>query len=162
MKDTDYNKLFDFALLRGGLIPINQPAIDLVQQTHESEVLTFKEVTVRDLSFHRCYMSLISYIWGYLPLNFKQKVPKENFYMWLKHLKGQYEVLFEFKDGTKMVQYESISFARMSQKKFEDYIREQLPYIYENVIGAFFSDQQYRDIIDTIEEDYKQFFDKLQ
>lgn len=161
MKDTEFSKLHEFALYRGGLIPINQNAIDLIHQTGEGEILTFQEVTMRDLKFHKCYMSLLAYIWAYLPIIFKQAVPKDKFYIWIKHLKGQYSVLFEFKDGTKLVEYESISFGRMSQKRFEDYVREQLPFIYENIIGQFFKGQQYNDIISTIEEDYRKFFSKL-
>jgi len=49
----------------------------------------------------------------------------------------------------------------MSQDQFETYVKEQLPWIYENVIGAFYSDEIYAGIIDTIEEEYKKFLSKL-
>ena len=161
MKDRDVYKLVDFYNAGGGLLPANQKAHEIIEQSDKGEVISFLEVTQRDLKFHRCYMSLLTFIYGYLPEKFKKQIPKEKFYIWLKHLKGQYEVVFEFKDGTKLVEYDSISFGRMSQKAFENYIREQLPWIYSNVIGAFFDGQIYDSIIETIEEEYKNFLAKL-
>ena len=49
----------------------------------------------------------------------------------------------------------------MSDKRFKEYIKEQLPYIYENVLGAFFSGEKLNDIIDTIEVEYEKFMNKL-
>lgn len=161
MKDKELHKLVDFYNAGGGLLPVNQRAIEIIEQSDKGEVLSFIEVTQRDLKFHRCYMSLLAFIYGYLPGSFKQQIPKDKFYIYLKHLKGQYDVLFEFADGTKMVEYESISFGRMSQKQFESYVRDQLPWIYTNVIGHFFEGPIYDGIIETIEEDYKKFFAKL-
>ena len=94
-------------------------------------------------------------------MKFKDAVPKDKFYLWLKHLKGQYEVLFEFQDGTKLVEYESISFTKMDQIRFKEYVREQLPWIYTEVIGKQFEGAIYDGIIETIEEEYKKFMVKL-
>lgn len=129
MKDTDYNKICEFANVGGGMIPHNVNATELMEQSQRGEILAFQEVTARDLSFHRAYMGLLKYIYDYLPASFRDKVPSDKFYIFLKHLKGQYDVLFTFKDGTRLVEYESIAFGRMSQKRFESYIREQLPWI---------------------------------
>ena len=161
MTDKDFYNLIDFYNTGGGLLPVNQKAHEIIEQSDKGEVISFIEVTQRDLRFHRCYMSLLSYIYDYLPQSFHKKVPKNKFYLWLKHLKGQYEVLFEFADGTRLVEYESISFGRMSQKRFESYIRDQLPWIYTNVIGKFFEGEIYDNIIETIEKDYEKFFAKL-
>jgi hypothetical protein len=106
-------------------------------------------------------MGLLKYIYDYLPASFRDKVPADKFYIFLKHLKGQYDVLFTFKDGTRLVEYESIAFGRMSQKRFENYIREQLPWIYENVIGQFYEEEMYKGIIDTIEEEWERFMMRL-
>lgn len=160
MKDTDVKKLVEFAYISGGWLPINQNAKELTNQTADGEVVSFEEVTSRDLNFHKCYFSLLNYIWGYLPNNFKIAVPKEKFYVFLKHLKGEYEVLFEFKDGTKLVEYESISFGRMSQPAFEDYVREQLPYIYENIIRKM-KPKHADAIIDNIEDEFSKFLNRL-
>ena len=89
-----------------------------------------REMTNRDLSFHRAYFSLLGYIYDFLPSTFKSNIPKEEFYKFVKHLKGEYKVIFTFKDGSKMVEYDSVAMGKMSQKAFEDYIREQLPWIY--------------------------------
>jgi hypothetical protein len=161
MTDKDFDKIQQWLNVGGGLTPYSDNAIELLDQSSKGEILSFIEVTDRDLKFHRCYMSLISYIYDYLPNSFKRKVPKKNFYKFLKHLKGEYEVLFEFQDGTKLIEYESIAFGRMSQKTFENYIRDQLPWVYTNVIGKFFEGEMYNGIIETIEEEYKKFLSKL-
>lgn len=161
MSDNDFHKIMDFAYMGGGMIPVSQNAIELCEQSNKGEVLSFYECTSRDLKFHRCYFSLLGFIYDYLPKSFKSKVEKDNFYKFIKHLKGEYKVLFEFADGTKLVEYNSIAFGKMSQKSFENYIREQLPYIYENVVGKFFEGEMYNGIIETIEEEYKKFLSKL-
>lgn len=161
MKQSEFENLIDFTYVGGGFIPANQNGEELAARCSKGEVITFKEITARDLKFHRCYMDLISTIYDYLPLRFKDAVKKDKFYMFLKHLKKDYKVVFEFKDGTKMVEYESIAFGNMSQKRFEEYIAEQLPFIFENVIGAYFGGEMYKSIVATIEEDYKYFLSKL-
>ena len=161
MKDKDYYNLVEVVNVGGGFLPHNYNAIELHEQSAKGEILTFKEVTWRDLKFHRCYFSLLNFIYEYMPTKFRDKVPENKFYQWLKHLKGEYEVIFEFKDGTKMVEYESISFGNMSQVRFKAFIREQLPYIYENVLGAYFEGEMLNGIIATIEEQYQKFLAKL-
>ena len=161
MTDKDYTKRMDFAYMGGGLIPISPNAIELLEQSDNAEVLSFLEMTNRDISFHRCYFSLLGFIYDYLPNQFKNKIPKDNFYLFIKHLKKQYKVLYVFADGSQQIEYDSISFGRMSQKTFENYIREQLPFIYTEIIGAYFEGEIYNGIIDTIEEEYKKFLSKL-
>lgn len=161
MSDKDLNKLVDFYNAGGGLLPANEKAIELMDNLSSGEVISFKEITARDLNFHRCYMSLLGFIYDYMPASFKKQIPKDKFYIWLKHLKGQYDVIFTFKDGTRLVEYESISFGKMSQMRFKEYIREQLPFIYTEVIGKYFSGEIYNGIIETIEEEYKKFLAKL-
>lgn len=60
-----------------------------------------------------------------------------------------------------LVEYESISFGRMTEARFHEYIKEQLPYLYSNVIGAFFEGERLDDIIFTIEKEYKSFLKKV-
>ncbi len=161
MKKTDYDKLSEWLNVGGGLTPHNQQARDIIEQSSRGEILTFDNKTFRDLAFHRCYFLLLNTIYDYLPKKFKETVSKDKFYHFLKHLKGEYEVIFTFKDGTKLVEYESLSFGRMNQTRFEEYIREQLPFIYENIIGAYFKGDIYTGIVNTIEEDFKKFLSKL-
>jgi len=161
MTDKDFHTLMDFAYVGGGLIPVSANAIELLEQTGKSEVLSFLEVTSRDIKFHRAYFSLLGFIYDYLPSSFKNQIKKDSFYKFLKHLKKEYKILYVFADGSQQIEYDSISFGKMSQKTFENYIREQLPWIYENVIGKYFEGDIYNGIIDTIEEEYKKFLSKL-
>lgn len=162
MKDTDYDNLHEFGATKGGLTAFNQNAIELMEQSVNGEVFTFKEVTARDISFHRCYFALLNHIWSWMPKSFKEKVPEGKFYLWIKHLKSEYKVLFEFQDGTKLVEYESISFRKMSQPEFESYIREQLPWIYVYVIKPMYPvEDNYKMIIEDIETQFESFLDRL-
>lgn len=161
MNNSDFDKLVELCCVGGGWTPANGNAEELLDSMTRGEIVAVREVTQRDLKFHRAYFSLLNFIYDYLPPAFKRKVPKQHFYKFVKHLQGEYDVLFEFKDGTKLVEYQSISFGRMSQKRFEAYIREQLPWIYENIIGAFFEGEIYKNIIETIEMEYERFLQKL-
>jgi len=161
MTDKDFHRLMDFAFVGGGMIPVSANAKELLEQCDKGEILSFLEITNRDLQMHRCYFALLKFIYGYMPESFKRKVSEGNFYLFLKHLKGQYKVLFTFKDGTNMVEYDSIAFGKMSQKTFEDYIREQLPWIYSDVLGTYFEDEMLDGIIETIEDEFKKFLSKL-
>lgn len=161
MNNKDFNKRLELTYMGNGWIPYNETAKELAEQSTIGEVQSFMEITARDLSFHRCYFSILNYIYDYLPKKFQDKVSKKIFYIFIKHLKGNYDVLFEFKDGTKLVEYDSISFGNMSEKRFREYVRNQMPWIYENVIGQFYTGDIYDGIIETIENEYERFFDKL-
>jgi len=161
MKESEYNKLLEFVYKGGGFIPNNSAAFEMAQNCGIGEIITLQEVTARDLKFHQCYFLLLNYIYGILPRKFQESVPVNKFYYFIKHLKGEYEVIFEFKDGTKLVEYESIAFGRMSQKTFQEYVKNQLPYIYENIIGLFYTGDHYSMMIDSIEKEFEKFLSKL-
>jgi hypothetical protein len=162
MKKSEFDKLISFTFVGGGWMPENQNAQDLADQSGKGEIQYFKEVTERDLKFHNCYFSLLDFIYDYLPKQVTEKVAKKKFYNWLKHLKKEYEVIFVFQDGTTMVEYESIAFGNMSQKRFEAYIKEQISWIFENVLRPIYKeDSIYEGITATIEEEYKKFLSKL-
>lgn len=161
MTDKDYAKVIELTYMGGGFIPCNENAINLSETCAKGEVLSFMEVTARDINRHRGYMGLLKYIYDYLPAKFHRQIPESKFYLWLKHLAGNYDVVFEFHDGTKLVEYKSISFARMTEKEFREYIKNQLPFIYENVIGKFFEGEIYNNIIDNIEEEFERYLSKL-
>jgi len=161
MKDTQLSKVINLRWAGGGFLPANQAADDLADQLRNNEVVSFLEVTKRDLSFHRNYMALLGYIYDYLPPKFRNAVPKDKFYFWLKHLKGQYDVVYTFKDGTSLIEYQSIAFGNMSEKRFHEYVKNQLPWIYEDVIGAFYTGEIKNTIIENIEIDFEKFMNKL-
>ena len=106
-------------------------------------------------------MLLLAFIYGYMPKVFKDSVPKDRFYQWLKHFKKEYKVEFTFKDGSQLIEYTSIAFGRMSENEFHTYIKEQLPFIYSDVIGAYFEGEIYKSIVETIEKEFEKFFNKL-
>lgn len=162
MTDKDFDKILEFTSAGAGLLPQNEKAIELIDNTYVGEVISFIEVTKRDLNFHRAYFSLIGYIYDWLPKSFKEKVAKDKFYRFLKHLKGDYDVIFEFKDGTKFIEYKSISFGKMSQKTFVEYVRNQLPFIYGEVIQVLYPDKKDSDkIIAAIEYEFDKYLARL-
>ena len=161
MKTTDYQKLYQFAYVKGGWIPENQKALDLSEQTPEGTVVSFTEATDRDLKFHACYFKLLKYIWDLMPGKFHADVQSGKFYGWLKHLRGEYDVVFEFNDGTKMIEYHSVSFGKMTQIEFETYVREQLPWIYGSVMGLCYKGDQYDRILEDVETEFETFLRQL-
>lgn len=162
MTKSDFDKLIELSYTGGFLFsPVNQNSFDLCNDLGIGELIRVELKTARDYKFHQCYFVLIGFIYDYLPEKFKKKLPKKYFYKWLQTLKVDYEVVFTFNDGKQLIEYNSISFGKMSQETFENYVREQLPWIYENVIGAFFKDEIYDGIINTIENEFKKFLSKL-
>ena len=198
MNDKDYSRLLEFANDGAGLIAVNQNAMELMDQLGKGQSVYFMEETARDIKFHRCYMGLLGYIWDQMPIRFQKQVPKPFFYKFLKQLKGNYDLVFQFKDERKrliirellrihkkelgltrltykaidtlaellgksdMIEYQSISFGKMSQEAFENFVRDQLPWIYSEVILPLFPDEaKYKKIIEDIEETFKSFMKKL-
>lgn len=191
MNKDKFDKLIEFSYTGGRLFqPMNQKAHDICDMAKIGEKIYFHSATERDVKFHQCYFVLLYFIWQYLPDNFHKKVKREKFYSWLKHLKKEYSIVYSFKDRDKqediaafcfdlgisvenaaklaekfgytdMIEYESISFGRMSQETFKNYIREQLPWIYENVLGVYYKGDKYNNIIDTIEHEFEKFLSKL-
>lgn len=161
MKTIEFDKLPQFAVTFPNITPVNLEAYKIVESKGEGEILYLQEVSGRDIKFHRAYFGLVNYIHSYLPKPFQMKIPKDKFYRWLKHLQGDYDVIFEFKDGTKFVEYKSISFGRMNQRQFEEYVREQMPFIYENVIRVLYPDDRADAVIDNIESEFEKFLSKL-
>jgi hypothetical protein len=162
MTDKDYQRLIELTPCGGGFMAANDNAQMLLDSASPGEVITFQEMTNRDVKFHRAYFSLISFIWDWLPASFKKKIPKDKFYTFLKHLRKEYDVVFTFADGSQIVEYQSIAFGNMSQQRFKEYVKSQLPYIYSEVVMVLFPDKSKSDaVIQSIEEEYKIFLSKL-
>ena len=160
MKDTDYHNLIEVTNVTNGFVPYNEKAVELNEQTKTEKILVFKEITSRDINRHKGYMALLNYIYDFLPPTFKNDVPKKNFYKWLKHLRGDFEVLYDFVDLPPMLEYISISFANMSEAQFIDYIKNQLPLIYK-VIRRLYKKDKSDTIIENIEDEFMRFLIKL-
>jgi hypothetical protein len=194
MSDEDYQKRLDFQFVGAGLIADNEPAQNLIDQMVMGQIVSFNEITERDLKFHRAYMGLLNYIWSYMPDKFKRAVPKQYFYRFVKHLKRKYEIVYSFKNETRkqeirdylklhkkefrlskksieaiakefgitdMIEYVSISFGRMSEVQFHSYVKDQLPFIYTDIIRPMFDEETYEAIIENIENEFQKFFNKL-
>ena len=162
MKDRDYERLSEWLNEGGALIPFNDIATEMVDLSKKGQIVTMLEITDRNLKFHRCYFSLMNYIYDQLPKRFRQRVAKKNFYKYLKQLRGEFDIIVQF-EHIVVIEYYSLSFSDMSQREFEDYIREQLPWIYTKVIGKYYKSGgwRYNHKIELIEEQYMYFFSKL-
>lgn len=163
MKDTDYNKLVELTLMNGHLIPSNQNAIDLISNMRDGEKTYVSIETSRDISLHRCYFSLLNYIWLWMPQNFKDKISSKYFYKFIKIIQGEFDVVFEFKDGIKMIEYKSIAFGNMSNERFREFVKEQISIIYNDIIYPTFNKntEMADHIISEIENEYEKFLNKL-
>lgn len=161
MTDKDYKQLLSFKNMQGSaLIPANDNALDLMNNLKNSELVAFTNVTPRDIKLHRCYFAFLNEVYGYLPIKLKKAIKKCNFHNFIKHLKGDYDILYEFNDGTKLVEYHSISFGRMNNTRFKEFVKDQIPFIYEMLLTALGSDLA-NAAIETLEEDFENMFDKL-
>lgn len=160
MKDVDFHRIIELRPVSGGFLPVNDSAKELLDGAGKDEILSFTEVTDRDLKLHRCYMSLLSFLWSYYPDEWKKEHPKKNFYNYVKALTGQFEVKETLPNGVPMIEWVSISFGRMSEVRFREYVKNQLPYIFED-LHTHFDDFVWNNIIETVENDYEKFFSKL-
>ena len=80
MKDTDFEKVMEFYNDGYKLSPVNDRAMDFMMSCTEGEVVPLLEVTSRDVSYHRCYMKFLNYIYDLLPGRFHEIVEKGAFY----------------------------------------------------------------------------------
>ena len=139
------------------LIPATPETREWLELLKHNTPVNFKQIEPRDLSFHRCYFALLSFLYDNLNPSFKNQVPKDNFYNFLKFLSNEYDVVFKFKDGREFIEYRSISFGRMNQSSFKEYVNNQLSVIYEELLIPM--EQDY--LMDIINEEFIKFIDKL-
>jgi hypothetical protein len=89
------------------------------------------------------------------------EVPEKYFYKFLKIYEKEYKLIYEFKDGDKLIEVDSIAFGNMSQKRFENYVRDQLPKIYDRVIYRLFQLDEAAAIIENIEVEFEKYLNNL-
>lgn len=142
------------------LHPLNDTAVELINNSGDGEIFHFKEISQREINMHKCYFSLLGYVYDYLPDSFKASIPKNKFYLVIKDYQGEYKDYIK-PNGERVREYTSISFAKMSEKRFKAFVKEQIPILYENILGAYFEGEQLQNIIETIELDYNKYFNKL-
>lgn len=97
--------------------------------------ITLKEVNNRDTSFHKCYFAWCAWLWEQMPLKFKlHRCPNKNdMYKYLKLVSGQFSHSIQFKEYV-VIEFESISFARMNETKFREYVMNQISAFYTEVL----------------------------
>lgn len=154
-------ELIELEHQQGLFKPVNNKAIDLTNNLKHKERIFVIDKGKRDLKFHRAYFALLNYIYSWMPENFKMQIPEKHFYKWLKILLGDYETIYKFKNGIALYEVKSISFGKMTQKAFEEYVKLQLPLIYDNVIYTLFNADEAAMIIENIENEFKNFMDRL-
>ncbi len=158
MTDKNYTELIELRKTDNGFVPVNENAMNLLLTSKPYESIFVTECTQRDLKFHRCYFKLISNIYFMLPDSFKEHISSSQFHNFLKCLTGQSKVVHEFKELPPLVEYDSISFGRMSQKKFEGFVRDQLSAIYTELLPKY----KLEFLIDEIEENFEKFIIRLE
>jgi len=158
MKTDEYKTIRHFTVHKGTmLVPATPESREWLEMFKHNTPINFKQIEPRDLKFHRCYFAMLSFIYDQLTPAFKKKVPKDNFYNFLKLLSNEYDVVFKFKDGRELIEYHSISFARMNQSKIKEYVNNQHSVIYEELLITM--DLDY--FMDQINDEFVKFIDKL-
>jgi hypothetical protein len=160
MTTETYTDLLQFEHQQGLLKPLNAKAVDFICGLKHKEIVYLEDKGKRDLKFHRAYFSLLSYIYSWMPKEFKFRIPESIFYIYLKDLNNEYQA-FQSLDDKPLKIYYSISFGKMSQKTFEAYVKNQLPFIYDNLIHVLFDVEKAEMIIENIENEFEKFLSKL-
>lgn len=158
MKTEEFLSIKHFTVHKSqALIPATPETREWLELLKHNEPINFKVVEPRDIKFHRCYFALLSFVYDQLNPSFKTQVPKYNFYQFLKMLSKEYTVVFKFKDGREFIEYKSISFSRMHQSTFKEYVNNQLSVIYEELLIPM--EQEY--LMDSINSEFERFIDRL-
>jgi len=158
MKTDEYFSLLHFTVHKSqALVPATPETQEWIEQQKHNTSVNFKLIEARDLGFHRCYFALLSFIYDRLPISFRSKVDKDNFYNFIKLIGKQYDTVYTLKDGTPLIQYKSISFGRMNQTKFREFVNEQLSTIYEEILIPLEVDY----IMEQAQDEFQTFMDKL-
>ena len=158
MKPEEFLSLYSFSVHKSQvLIPNQIETSEWLEQKKDKEQVYFKLIEARDLGMHRGYFKIISFIYDRLNVNFRNSIPKANFYLFLKMLSNEYTTIFKFKDGREFIEYKSISFANMGQKEFREYFNSQLSVIYEELLIPM--EQDY--LMDEINEEFEKIISKL-
>jgi len=158
MTTDTFLELKSFKVHKGQVLIPNQveTAEWLEQLTNDSQVY-FKHIEARDLGMHKGYFKILSFIYDKLPLGFRKTVLKANFYKFLKMISKEYDVVFEFKDGTKMIEYHSISFSKMNQERFRKYFNNQMSIVYEEILIPLECDY----LMDEVNAEFEKLLSKL-
>ena len=97
----------------------NDPGKQLSENAEIGEIFSFEHKHPRDIQIHRAYMGFLSYVWDFLPKKFKYHVSKNIFYNWLKMLRKDYKILYEFKNPEREKEiFQYFKELRQNKKKY--------------------------------------------
>lgn len=160
MKDTDFSILLELEHQQGLFKPVNQAAIDFVSNLKHKERVYLKDVTQRDIKFHKTYFALLKFVYGLMPKEFKFDTSPELFYLLLKEVFGEYKIYKV--SGIEVKKHTSISFGNMSQNRFKAYVKNQIPLIYEFVFMIYKDDLERGEMVrENIENEFEKFLSQL-
>ncbi len=139
------------------LIPNQIETGEWIEQLKDGVQVYMEHIQSRDLGMHNGYFMILGYIHDRLPSTFRSKIPKKHFYKFIKTLSKEYDVIYLFKDGVPMIEYKSISFAKMNQESFRQYFNNQLSIIYEEILIPMNKDY----LMDEINAEFEKMLSKL-
>lgn len=157
MKDHEFQELLAFKVVNGVLYPTNNKANDFVFSNDNQEVYLLPK-TPRDAAFHACYFLWCNWLWQQMPTKFKlERCPdRAEMYNYIKIMQGKYKkaMIYQCKE---FYQIESISFGRMNDEKFKDFVNEQIAFIYEELLIPL----KLEHLHEQAEKEFKGLFGKL-
>jgi len=119
-----------------GLFPTDLESEEIIKALTSEDNYNIALNADRNLKMHRAYFSLLHFVWENLPEKLQRKCPKKHFYKLLKKLQGRFEVI-QISPETELVEYESVAFDKMGQKRFHEVFKEDVEFIISDILPAF-------------------------
>lgn len=152
--------ILEFVSDNGIMFPYNENAHDFIEIKKHKEICYLKSVEKRDMKFHNCYFLFLAHVYSLMPNLIKSKVPKAKFYIFLKHICGEYDIISTFSTLPPMIEYQSVKYEKMDSVQFRSYVFNQLPKIYD-LISKFYDENNYKKVIENIELEFENFLSKI-
>lgn len=118
-----------------GLFPTDAESEELIKSLSTDDNFNIALHADRNLKMHRSYFKILHFVWENLPEKFQKKCKKNHFYLFLKEMQGRYEIS-DISAKTSIKTYESLSFDKMSQKRFHEVFKEDVNFIITEILPA--------------------------
>ncbi|MBO4234057.1 hypothetical protein ACXA18_03175 [Riemerella anatipestifer] len=118
-----------------GLFPTDAESEELIKSLSTDDNFNIALHADRNLKMHRAYFKILHFVWENLPEKFQKKCKKNHFYLFLKEMQGRYEIS-DISAKTSIKTYESLSFDKMSQKRFHEVFKEDVNFIITEILPA--------------------------
>ena len=124
-----------FIAVRSGslLAPIDTDGENAIKSLSSEESYAVTISVDRNIKMHGAYFSLLNFVWENMSETFQKKVPKNKFYLLIKELQGRFTEI-EISSKTKIKEYESLSFEKMSQVRFHEIFKEDVDFIISDIL----------------------------